>query len=134
MNSKEQRKNFMKQTNIILLMLGLSMALVTGCQTAQYVEMGSQSKFTYPNSNVVPLAPVKVEVSGPGAFLALPDLVTSDNDLKVFNAAMAKVDGSNLIVDYVKNYRSYYFLFFHWSTLELEGTAAQMTVGKQELH
>ena len=50
------------------VMIALALALcLTGCQVASMTEMGPQSHFTYPNSNVVALGPVKATIKGPSS-------------------------------------------------------------------
>lgn len=104
---------------------------LTGCKTAQYVQHSPQTYFDFPNSNVTPLGPVKVKIAGPSSFIKPPDLITSDNDNTVYQAALAQQPGANLVINYEKMYTAYGFFLFGWSTLELEGTACKMDVGQQ---
>jgi hypothetical protein len=118
-----------------LTLLGATVTLLaTGCQTGVYTSRSPQSHFDFPNSNVTPLGPVKVEVSGPSNFLKPPDVVTSDSDQLVYTAALAQQPGANLLIDYTKIYKSYSFFPFTWSKLQLEGTACKMELGKQDIN
>lgn len=108
--------------------------LSTGCQVAQYNSVRPQTHFDYPNSNVSPLGPVKVAMTGPSGFIKLPDIMCSDTDSTVYQAALAKVPGSTLVTDYTKQYTVYGFWVFYWSKLELEGTACKMEVGRQDIN
>jgi hypothetical protein len=115
-------------------MTGMACVFLTGgCKVAQFVQHAPESHFNFPNSNVTPMGPVKVSEAGEFCLFVAPDLYTSDYDEKVYAAAFAQQPGSNLIIDYDKNYRAYEFWPFMWSTLELEGTACRAEVAKQPL-
>ena len=120
-------------------LIGILMALVIactiiGCKAGQIVEIGPQTHFNYPNSNVRALGPVKIEMDGPGAF-GMPALRTGEMDQKLYNEALAQVEGANLIIDYVKTTSLYHapIIPIWWSTMTLEGTAARMELGRQSL-
>ena len=115
----------------------LAGVMLVGCKTGQYARIGSQSHFDYPNSNVTPLGTVKVTMIGSTIFSPFggpPDTVTSESDLKVYNAALAQVPGASLIADYGVLYKTYEFWPVQWSKLELEGTACKMVVGKKDIN
>lgn len=109
------------------------MFALAGCKAGQYMELGPQSHFDYPNSNVKALAPVKVKVPGHTCVLIGFPNPTAEDDLKAYNAAIAQVDGANMITDYIMVYTFYSVPFVSWSEITLEGTAAKMEVGQQEL-
>jgi len=129
--------NLSSKTKVVALSMAsfVSLAVVfTGCQVAQVTQLGPQSHFAYPNSNVTPLGPAKAKVSG-GSGLQMP-MPTSRSDVAVYNKAISQVNGANLVVDYIKTFKVYVFPllpFFYWSAAEIEGTAAKMEVGKQQL-
>ena len=115
----------------VLFCLGLA-----GCQFAQFTKLGPQTHFDFPNSNVFPLGPVKSKVDGPGSVIMFSGF-SSDHDAQIYNAALSQVAGASLITDYTRIYKVYMLPLpgvpVFWSTLEIEGTAAKMEVGKQIL-
>jgi hypothetical protein len=63
-------------------------------------------------------------------------MMTSADEERLYKAAMDQVSGSNLILDYYRRFvvKEFWFILpFFWSTMELEGTAAKMEVGKKTL-
>ena len=123
----------MARIGVSVTIVTLASLLAGGCQVAQYCELGPQSHFDYPNRNVTAIAPVRAMVNGhSGMGLALP---TAEDHAKVYQAALQQVAGATLITDYAKTVKIYQLPFVPWSwnTLEIEGTAAKMTIGKQEL-
>src|SRR5262245_14596608 len=119
-----------KRSATILLLVLFSLGS-PGCQVAQFTKLGPQTHFDFPNSNVVPLGPVKAKVDGPGSVFAFPGF-SGDSDAQIYNAALSQVAGASLITDYIRTYKVYTFplLPVYWTTLEIEGTAAKMEVGK----
>ena len=122
-----------KRSGPILLLVLFCLGL-PGCQIAQFTRIGPQTHFDFPNSNVFPLGPVKAKVDGPGSVFAFPGF-SSDSEAQLYNAAISQVAGANMITDYIRTYKVYTFplLPVYWTTLEIEGTAAKMEVGKQIL-
>ena len=123
----------MARIGVSVAIATLTLLLVAGCQVAQYSELGPQSHFDYPNSNVKAIGPVRVKINGhSGMGMALP---TAEDHAKVYQAALLQVEGATLITDYAKTVRIYQvpIIPWSWNTLEIEGTAAKMTIGKQEL-
>jgi hypothetical protein len=114
---------------LVLLCLGSA-----GCQVAQFTKLGPQTHFDFPNSNVIRLGPVKAKVDGPGSVFAFPGF-SSDYEAQLYNTAISQVTGANMITDYIRTYKVYtlQMLPVYWTTLEIEGTAAKMEVGKQIL-
>jgi hypothetical protein len=123
----------MKASSRDILFLTIAVCFVSGCQVGQVVEIGPQSYFNYPNSNVKAIGPVKVSMAGPGGFMQ--GFTSGETDAQLYSKALAQVQGANLIIDYVKTTRVYYpFVFpIYWSKVELEGTAARMEIGQQIL-
>ena len=127
----------MNRMSIVVALLAggaLSACGLGGCAVAQYTEIGPQSHFIFPNSNVKALGPVKVKVPGRSTW-GMPPVPDSGDHLRAYNAALQQVEGANLIIDYVKIIKLYGIpiLYVYWSEIELEGTAAKMEVGKQVL-
>lgn len=124
----------MRITHISRIIGVLSLALlVSGCTVGQFHRMGPQSHFSYPNSNVKTVGPVKVELRGTSSWLTPLSFMTSEIDQRVFNAAIAQADGADLITDYIRTTTIKKFLGIYWTTEYLEGTAARMEIGKQHL-
>jgi hypothetical protein len=123
----------MKVFFINTLLLAMAIGLVGGCKVGEFAEIGPQSHFNYPNSNVKAIAPVKVSMNGPSGFL--PTFGTGELDEKMYNTAIAQVEGANLLIDYVKTTKIYMVpvIGISWTTNELEGTAAKMELGQQTL-
>lgn len=105
----------------------------SGCTVGYFYRLGPQSHFAYPNSNVKALGPVKLKTQTKTS--VTPQVTTGDNDEMVYNKAIAQVAGANMILDYVRVSTVYKWpgLPIYWNEEELEGTAAQMEVGKQGL-
>ena len=123
----------MKKTSLLQSLVCIAFAItLVGCAQFKVVEIGPQSHFDFPNSNVTPLGPVKVKTAGGSGFM-VPPLKTSEDDLKLYNEAIAQSNGATMIIDYVRTYTVYGFLFVYWSEMEIEGTAAKMEVGKHDL-
>jgi hypothetical protein len=118
---------------LVLTVAGLLSALTLGgCAMASFAQIGPQSHFDFPNSNVKALGPVKVKV--PGRTTAfIPPLPKAEDDVMMYNVALAQVEGANIITDYIKIIRIYGLGPIYWSEYELEGTAAKMEVGQRDL-
>lgn len=107
---------------------------LSSCIGWEYCELGPQSHFVYPNSNVEELGPVLVKKYkwDIGFFFSAQ---SSEIDEDLFNAALAQCSDANLIVNYAKVVSGY----FIWPLpvvlykIALEGTAARAEVGKQQL-
>jgi hypothetical protein len=96
----------------------------------------TNSQFAYPNSNVKALGPVRAEVTKSGWFSPPP---LEMKDVKAaYNRALSQVEGANLLINYKEDTTvTYYPIAYFWYftvKYEIEGQAARMTVGKQELH
>ena len=105
---------------------------VSGCQTT-VGHMVPNSQFAYPNSNVKMLGPVKAEITKT-SWLIAPDLKIADLR-KCYNDAMSKASGANILVNYRESttLTIYPIIFVSSVKYTLEGDAAQMDVGKQQL-
>lgn len=114
---------------LLALLLGLP-----GCTVGLLLRVEPESHFVYPNSNVKELGPVSAKMTGDfGLFMPSP-LRTSASDEAIYRLALQGSPGADLIVNYVatSTVRTLANLVF-WTTHQLEGTAAEMTVGKQQL-
>lgn len=108
--------------------------LVSGCTTTKG-SFNPSTHFTYPNSNIAPLGYVSASVKDQG--FILPPKVDKEKIAKLMEDALAQKPGADMIINY-KIDTTYtqipipiFTIFFQ--TIKLEGTAAKMTVGKQEL-
>ena len=124
----------MRNCTIFVIVAAVGLGALMGCQAGQVTRISPQSHFDYPNSNVKPLGPVKVKISGRGGWM-FPPMPTGADELKLYNAALAQVDGANMLINYVQTAKLYnlWILPVWWSELELEGEAAKMEVGQQAL-
>jgi hypothetical protein len=126
----------MKAKLLFNFVLAGVLCLVAGCTVGTYVKASPQAHFVYPNSNVTPLGPVKVTMAGPGGFMTLP-MPTSQMESELVGKAIAQVNGANLLTDYVYQMKvtviPLWFINIYTSRLDLEGSAAKMEVGRQEL-
>lgn len=117
------------------LALGTTIALVfTGCTAGVATRTGAQTHFDYPNSNITPLGPVQAKFSTPVTVFG--DIRTSATDELYYNTAIEKVNGANMLLDYVVSTKYKWvwcILTFNWTKVEIEGTAARMEVGQQKL-
>lgn len=124
----------MKKKCFLVAVLVLSVFAMMGCVVGQFHRIGPQSHFAYPNSNIKALGPVSLKMKGKTSAFAMPTVQSSEIDTKVFNAALSQVEGSNVIIDYMRTTTVYKFGDIHWTEEYLEGTAAHMDVGQQELN
>jgi len=92
--------------------------------------------FAFPNSNVQPMGHINATVSE-GAFIFPPSL-TKEKVLKLMSDALAQKPGADMVINYRidTTYTAYPFYslpLYTVQTLKLEGTAAKMQVGEQDL-
>lgn len=118
----------------ISIFIFFCVVLVSGCTTT----MGSfnpSTHFTYPNSNVVPLGYVSASVKDQG--IIFPPAVDKEKIVKLMESAMVQKPGADMIINYKidTTYTQIPIPIFniYFQTIKLEGTAAKMTIGKQEL-
>lgn len=107
--------------------------LLAGCTVGSGVALKPQSHFSYPNSNVTPLGRVTGEASTSGL---LP--VTYDADLEEEAIQIAlKEKGGDILIDYVATTTITAFplliITVYTTTVRVDGTAAKMTIGQQQL-
>ena len=122
------------RSKVPLLILLAPALVLSSCTVARQCEIGAQSHFVPPNSNVKPLGPVTVKVKSKLRFL-MADIKTGKDDLDVYNQALSQVGGANVIVDYRRVTSVKYPLlpFITWKETELNGTAAKIVAGRQRL-
>ena len=104
-----------------------------GCTVGQFYRIGSNSHFAYPNSNVKALGPVVVKSTRFDMFG--PSMMNSDADVKLFDKAISQVEGANILSDYVRvtTLKATPVIPVHWVEESIEGTAARMEVGQQDI-
>jgi len=104
----------------------------TGC-TMKIGMFQPNSNFAYPNSNVEPLGRVTGSASKWGIFSA--SIIDKDMLDTAYSNAL-KQKGGDLLINYkITSETTLYPIFipFFKTELKVDGTAAKMTVGKQEL-
>jgi len=89
------------------------------------------SHYVYPNSNITPLGQTSSEIKKTGVLIP-PAFKAQDVD-KLYNDALSKHSGSDLILDYSVDTKVTTFFIFHFLKTTLVGTAATMEVGKQDI-
>lgn len=89
------------------------------------------SHYVYPNSNVTPLGQTSSQIKKTG-FLFPPTFKAKDVD-QLYNNALAKYAGADLLIDYNIDTKITSFFIFHFLKTSIVGTAAQMEVGKQDI-
>ena len=104
--------------------------LCAGC-SMRLGQFMPRSQFVYPNSNVTAIGPVQHEKTKTMVFVR-PSWSLAENR-KVYQEAVAKVPGANVLIDYKEDTTLTDILFIHTITYSLEGTAAKMEVGKQDI-
>lgn len=109
--------------SIITIALGAG-----GCTVGQKIETGTQTHFDMPNSNIRAMGTVTATYKSDSVF------VSGEDKKQLFQAALDQYPGSNLVLDYTIQYVMKQFFMFDWTEMTLTGTAADMTVGDQELH
>jgi len=129
------------KNKFLIFPLLLTAVGLTSCAGPSSFSSGISTRYVLPNSNVQPLGPVTAKIPGETKLLGFPDLFTSENDRKIYNAAVQKVPGATHVIDFTKNYRTQFIPIplggeplISWSTLEIEGTAVKASTGMQELH
>ena len=110
----------------------LSLLITTsiGC-TMEMGGYGTNSHFSYPNSNVVPLKQVKATTSK--LSIIIPPSFDGTEIIKLTEDALAQQSGSDLLLNYTLDSKVTSFIFVHKMDLTITGTAAKMDVGTQQL-
>ncbi|MGY6587981.1 MAG: hypothetical protein ACXIUB_06775 [Wenzhouxiangella sp.] len=114
-----------------LLTLILLCALVmTGCARTFFVGTEPSSHFEYPNSNVTAMQTVQGQASRSGFGPMLP---TSQLKRDAVNDALRKAPGADKLINMRVFQRTSSFLFINTLTLIVEGEAANVEIGRQQL-
>ena len=107
--------------------------ILISCLAGCYSKFGGlepNSHFAYPNSNVKAIGPVKASAKKFGFIVG--SSIDKQFVMKVYNEAL-KTSGGDLIIDAKFDTETFMFWPISVTTLTLEGTAASMVIGKQEL-
>jgi len=120
----------LKKTTLVLFPVS---ALAFGGCTTKFGYQTNQSRFVYPNSNVVKLGPTSASIKKVG-FLFPPTIKIQDVK-KVNEQALAKVPTANVLLDYAADstFTAYPVIPIYVVTYSEEGTAARQTIGMQKL-
>lgn len=112
----------------------LSLLTFSACAIANTAAFVPQSHFDFPNSNIIPIGPAKGEATNFRIFV--PSNVDADLEETAYQRALQQT-GGDLLIDVYKTSvtRMLSLLYFqiYWTTLEVDGTAAKMEIGKQKL-
>lgn len=107
--------------------------LLAGCTVGSGVALKPQSHFSYPNSNVTPLGRVTGEASTSGL---LPVTYDADLEEEAIQTAL-KEKGGDILIDYIATTTITAFplliITVYTTTVRVDGTAAKMTIGRQQL-
>lgn len=104
---------------------------VAGCS----MKMGhlvTNSQFAYPNSNIKTLGQVRAEVSRGKWFT--PPMLTIEDIRGAYQEALRREEGANILINFKEDTTYTMFPFYSMVKYEIEGEAARMDVGQQELH
>jgi len=113
----------------ISLLIAISIATVS-C-TMNSGSYGTNSHFSYPNSNVIPMRQVKATTSKL-SFIISPSF--NDGEIiKLTQDAIAQQPEASLLLNYTLDTKITSFLFVTKMDITIEGTAAKMNIGSQEL-
>lgn len=115
---------------IKFIVVTLSLGVTTGCAVTAG-RFNTETHFSFPNSNVVPLGQVKSTMS---RWSFLFPKVTADDALGLMKEAIAQQSGADLVINYVLDTKTTIFPpFIYITDIVLEGTAARMEIGEQDL-
>lgn len=130
---------FINGSKIYLTLIIASMFFV-GC-TIKQGDFAPETHFSYPNSNVKPLGQVKASIKK-ASFIKTPDITAEDVN-KLFEDALGQKPGADLIINYKTTTTSTMYPLptpmgiiiplYNTVQIDLEGTAASMDIGLQEL-
>ncbi|UFS71720.1 hypothetical protein LPW11_05880 [Geomonas sp. RF6] len=110
----------------------VAVASFSGC-TLKSGNFVDKSRFAYPNSNIKALGSTKISKTKTAAIIP-PDWSKEEIDA-LYAEALKKYPGADMLVNYKADTTTTFPLvpLYWWSTIELEGTAAKMTIGKKDL-
>jgi hypothetical protein len=114
---------------LITSLVALALSQI-GCSTT-HGAFEPTAHFAYPNSNVQPMGHVSAIVKE-GMFL-IPPTLNKEKVLKLMSDALAQQPGADAIINYRLDTTYTMYPFYYVQTVKLEGSAAKMQVGEQEL-
>lgn len=118
--------------NLLLLSMVVAATIsLIGCTRSSGFYFNN-SKFVYPNSNIEPLGHVSVSESWDGLFF--PPRLGAEEINSVVNAALRQ-KGGDLLINYkmTVSVTTFPIIPIYITELIVEGTAAKMTIGRQEI-
>lgn len=101
-----------------------------GCSTT-HGSFEPNTHFAFPNSNVQPLGHISATVKE-GGFL-IPPTLTKEKVLKLTSDALGQKPGADMVINYRLDTTYTMYPLYYVQTIKLEGTAAKMQVGEQDL-
>ncbi len=121
-----------KSFSYTFLAVVLSTALLSGCTITQGF-FALNSDYAYPNSNITPLKRVSATMAKT-SFFPPPNLTPQDVE-QLIEQALSQTADADLMIDYTTHTAiTYYLIPIYWKmTVTIEGIAAKMVVGEQEL-
>lgn len=120
----------MKRILVGCLVLFAGAGLLSSCSITQGSVVPT-SHYVYPNSNVTPLGHTSAEVKKFG-FILPPRFRARDLD-RLYGDAMSRHQGSDILIDSKVDSRNTFLFIFHFMKVTIDGTAAKMEVGKQDI-
>ena len=111
----------------IVAMAGL---LLTACTTVSY-DLHPKSHFDYPNSNIKPLGQASGEASQISLFL--PPSLSGELERQAVQAALSTKPGADILINYTAETKITALAFIYILAHKVQGTAASMSVGVQDL-
>ncbi len=105
-------------------------ATLSGCSMTSG-SYGINSHFAYPNSNIAPLGHVKASASKIG--IIIPPDFDGEDVILLTQEAIRQQSGADLLINYNLDTKVTSFPFISKMEITIEGTAAKMEAGTQEL-
>jgi len=121
----------MKKHTVVLF--ALIAVIASSCATSVGSVVPS-SHYVYPNSNVSPMGQTTATFSKMS--ILFPPKFTAQDSETLFNQALARYPGSDIVIDYKTDTKLTMFpiLLTIWKLdITVTGTAAKMEVGKQDI-
>ena len=115
----------------------LALLAPIGCAVGGATRIAPESHFVFPNSNIKAMGPVSATLQGPPTLFIPPPLRTAEIDKRLYETALAQMQDADLIIDYVVSTEITMipipYIQVYLTKHTIEGTAAQMRVGRQRL-
>jgi hypothetical protein len=118
------------KTLLFALLCIVAAAVFTSCSVTQG-SINPTSHYVYPNSNVTPLGSTTAQINKFG-FILPPRFRARDLD-KLYNQALSKHQGADIIIDNKVDSKNTFLFIFHFLNVSMSGTAAKMEIGKQDI-